>query len=317
MWKLFLLLLVCLLPTCKKNIPVIKESLKDRHKEAEAISTLSTETSIRLFNLERLELTMISEQVFLPLLLLGDPGKSSQMPPAEDRAHCIVSGNFLQIPLVDSFHKVMNGKRHGASLEFTWEETLQGSAQLKLPATTPGTLACAPMWGVTPTTSLEKTASFIRSQNIKTQKGTEESYLQTSRLEGIYQQIGSSETFTIKIDGQETHVLQRNKTTEPFSSTLSTPTPFSVTSISDAYTIETGVLLQTTDHKESVSIQFSQVHYSSLYACQPDAGQITGQFVDDQQQIRAFSIAFAGENAGVLSFANGETATLELPFHCR
>ena len=321
MRSILLIVLITGLFGCKKKPALVGASAPSIQavnvKPALDALPLAPETGTRLFKLSRLDLTLISEQTLLPLLLLGDPGKTDTMPHTVDMPHCQVSGTLLHIPLQDAFRRVSEGKRHGASVGFIWEETLQGSQQVQLPVGTAGALACTPGWGVQVGTAVESTASFIRTQMLQTQKGTEESYRHKTRMQGTYRQTGSTDSYIIQLTATSTHMLQRNRVQETFSTTLTTQVPISVKSGTEAYLIQEGSLMQTTDHHEKVSVTFQQVHYPSLFACRPDAGTVTGQFIDDQQQVRNFSVVFSGEKAGLLSFAEGEISAMELPFRCR
>lgn len=324
-WKTLLAFLIIMCAGCKPHnpSPATSPATAEPAKKNSSMGTdlpLAAETSTRLFTLAHLENTLLSEQIFLPLLLLGNAGKNRSMSPSVDMLHCELSGGRLHIPIFDTFQKTSEGKRRGASVAITWNETLEGFVQVQLPVGSPDSLACGPGGGGLPATvRAESVASFIRTQGLHTEKGTQESYLHGNRLQGTYRQIGTSGAYTLQIEGRATHTLQRNKVQEAFSATLTTPVPLSVIEADGASTIQSGSLAQTTSNNEIVSVDFKEIHYPSPFACQPDAGLITGRFTDAQSLVHTFTVSFStADTAGpMIAFQNGETSTLELPFRCR
>lgn len=302
MWNVIALIVGMALGGCKK-IPTSPDAVQPIaqaakiHTDANALP-LATEKSTRLFTLSHLNITLISEQILLPVLLLGDPGKTPDMPRTVDVSHSQVSDNTRKNPILDTFHKVSESKRHGASMSFTWDEAMQGSQLLHLDLGS-------------------STASVIRTQSLRSSKGTEETFVHTARLEATYSQTGTDTAYRVQLDAKVAHTLLRNQVQEAFVSTITTPTPLAVAVTQGAYTVQSGTLQQTTDHKETLTTTFDQLHYPSLSACKPDGGTVTGQFTDANGEVRTFIAAFSGDTAGMIAFMDGETSQLELPFRCR
>ncbi len=302
MWNVIALIVAMVLGGCKKTpassdgAQPLAQAVKIQ-SDANALP-LAAEKGARLFTLSHLNLSLISEQILLPVLLLGDPGKTPDMTRTVDVSHSQVSDNVRKTPILDTFHKVSESKRHGASMSFTLDQTIQGSQLLHLDIGS-------------------SSASVTQTKSLRSSKGTEESYLHTARLEATYNQTGSDTAYKVQLDAKVAHTLLRNQVQEVFTSIITTPTLLSVAVSQGAYTVQSGVLQQTTDHQETLITTFSQLHYPSLSACQPDGGTVTGQFTDDQGQTRTFSAVFSGDADSILTFEDGEKSQLELPFRCR